>query len=131
MVGAIGRLLAVGGIVIAGGRAVKGIRCVIDTENDPAEISLDENVTREDLHPADQFERFRELAEDRGWEVRSSHVADLGRPLASSCDLPLRNPITGTTGWCARASGGHAAAAPPSSMMNSRRFSWPSCIHCP
>ena len=43
------------------------IRCVIDTENDPAEISLDENVTREDLHPADQFERFRELAEDRGW----------------------------------------------------------------
>jgi hypothetical protein len=46
MVGAIGRLLAVGGIVIAGGRAVKGIRCVIDTENDPAEISLDENVTR-------------------------------------------------------------------------------------
>ncbi|MFZ5747127.1 MAG: ParB N-terminal domain-containing protein [Pseudomonadota bacterium] len=43
------------------------IRCVIDTENDPAEISLDENVTREDLHPADQFERFHELAEDRGW----------------------------------------------------------------
>jgi ParB family chromosome partitioning protein len=43
------------------------IRCVIDKENDPAEISLDENVTREDLHPADQFERFRELAEDRGW----------------------------------------------------------------
>jgi ParB family transcriptional regulator, chromosome partitioning protein len=43
------------------------IRCVIDTTNDPAEISLDENVTREDLHPADQFERFRELAENRGW----------------------------------------------------------------
>ncbi|UHD45476.1 ParB/RepB/Spo0J family partition protein [Aureimonas altamirensis] len=43
------------------------IRCVIDTANDAAEISLDENVTREDLHPADQFERFRELAEDRGW----------------------------------------------------------------
>ena len=43
------------------------IRCVIDTANDPAEISLDENVTREDLHPADQFERFRELAETRGW----------------------------------------------------------------
>lgn len=42
------------------------IRCVIDTANDVAEISLDENVTREDLHPADQFERFRELAEDRG-----------------------------------------------------------------
>ncbi|PJR91723.1 chromosome partitioning protein ParB [Ochrobactrum sp. 695/2009] len=43
------------------------IRCVIDTTNDAAEISLDENVTREDLHPADQFERFRELSEDRGW----------------------------------------------------------------
>ena len=43
------------------------IRCVIDTANDAAEISLDENVTREDLHPADQFERFRELSEDHGW----------------------------------------------------------------
>lgn len=43
------------------------IRCVIDTANDPAEISLDENITREDLHPADQFERFHELAEKRGY----------------------------------------------------------------
>ncbi|RTM03401.1 MAG: chromosome partitioning protein ParB [Hyphomicrobiales bacterium] len=43
------------------------IRCVIDTANDAAEISLDENVTRENLHPADEFERFRELAENRGW----------------------------------------------------------------
>lgn len=43
------------------------IRCVLDTENDAAEISLDENVTREAMHPADQFERFRELAENRGW----------------------------------------------------------------
>lgn len=43
------------------------IRCVIDTANDAAEISLDENVTRENLHPADEFERFRELSEDRGW----------------------------------------------------------------
>lgn len=42
-------------------------RCVIDTVNDAGEISLDENVTREDLSPADQFERFRELAETRGW----------------------------------------------------------------
>ena len=44
-----------------------GFGCVIDIANDAAEISLDENVTREDLHPADQFERFRELSEDRGW----------------------------------------------------------------
>ena len=43
------------------------IRCVIDTVNDASEISLDEHVTREDLSPADQFERFRELAETRGW----------------------------------------------------------------
>ncbi|MEN5300294.1 ParB N-terminal domain-containing protein [Brucella sp. TWI559] len=43
------------------------VRCVIDTVNDASEISLDENVTREDLSPADQFERFRELAETRGW----------------------------------------------------------------
>ncbi len=32
------------------------IRCVIDTTNDPHEISLDENVSRENMHPADQFE---------------------------------------------------------------------------
>lgn len=43
------------------------MRCVIDTVNDPAEISLDENVTREAMHPADQFEAFSELAEHRGW----------------------------------------------------------------
>jgi ParB family transcriptional regulator, chromosome partitioning protein len=44
-----------------------GIRCVLDTENNPQEISLDENVTRAAMHPADQFEAFRELAENRGW----------------------------------------------------------------
>jgi ParB family chromosome partitioning protein len=43
------------------------IRCVIDTTNDPHEISLDENVTREAMHPADQFEAFRDLAEQKGW----------------------------------------------------------------
>lgn len=43
------------------------VRCVLDTVNDAAEISLDENVTREAMHPADQFERFRELADNRGW----------------------------------------------------------------
>lgn len=43
------------------------IRCVIDTANDAFEISLDENVTRTDLLPADQFEAFRELAEHRGY----------------------------------------------------------------
>lgn len=42
------------------------VRCVVDLSNDPHEISLDENVTRSGLHPADQFEAFRRLAEDRG-----------------------------------------------------------------
>lgn len=43
------------------------IRCIIDTANDAFEISLDENVTRENMHPADQFEAFKKLAEDRGF----------------------------------------------------------------
>jgi hypothetical protein len=40
----------------------------------------------------------------------------------SSSDLALRNPITGIAGCCPRAVRGHAAA-PPSSVMKSRRFS--------
>ncbi|WP_407975891.1 ParB/RepB/Spo0J family partition protein [Brucella pseudogrignonensis] len=47
----------------------EAIRCVLDTANDPQEISLDENVTRANMHPADQFEAFRELADNRGWGV--------------------------------------------------------------
>lgn len=42
------------------------VRCVLDLTNDPHEISLDENVTRSDMHPADQFEAFKRLAEERG-----------------------------------------------------------------
>jgi ParB family chromosome partitioning protein len=42
------------------------IRCIVDTANDPHEISLGENVTRENMHPADQFEAFKRLAEERG-----------------------------------------------------------------
>jgi ParB family chromosome partitioning protein len=45
------------------------VRCVLDTANDPFEISLDENVTRSDMHPADQFEAFQRLAEERGWSA--------------------------------------------------------------
>ncbi|ALJ12388.1 ParB/RepB/Spo0J family partition protein [Sphingopyxis macrogoltabida] len=48
-------------------KKTQAIRCYLDTENDPAEISLDENVTREAMHPADQFERFRELSDNKGW----------------------------------------------------------------
>ncbi|MEE4452061.1 ParB/RepB/Spo0J family partition protein [Novosphingobium resinovorum] len=43
------------------------VRCWLDTQNDPSEISLDENVTRTPMHPADQFERFAELSNDKGW----------------------------------------------------------------
>ena len=43
------------------------VRVVVDTENDAHEISLDENVTREAMHPADQFEAFRRLAEEKGY----------------------------------------------------------------
>ncbi|MGA0606582.1 ParB/RepB/Spo0J family partition protein [Phenylobacterium sp. VNQ135] len=47
-------------------RKAEPVRCVVDTCNDAHEISLDENVTRSDMHPADQFEAFRRLAEERG-----------------------------------------------------------------
>ena len=43
------------------------IRVRVDTINDPHEISLDENVTRTGMHPADQFEAFRDLAERHGY----------------------------------------------------------------
>jgi ParB family chromosome partitioning protein len=43
------------------------IRCVVDLAHDPQEISLDENVTRSDMHPADQFEAFRDLAARKAW----------------------------------------------------------------
>ncbi|WP_316174389.1 ParB/RepB/Spo0J family partition protein [Bradyrhizobium sp. SZCCHNRI1073] len=43
------------------------IRCIVDTVNDAHEISLDENVTRENMHPADQFEAFKKLADERGF----------------------------------------------------------------
>lgn len=45
------------------------IRCLIDTAHDAFEISLDENVTRFSMHPADQFEAFRQLADTKGWSA--------------------------------------------------------------
>lgn len=41
------------------------IRCIVDTKHDAHEISLDENVTRTAMHPADQFEAFQRLADER------------------------------------------------------------------
>jgi ParB family chromosome partitioning protein len=43
------------------------IRCVVETVLDAHEISLDENVTRSNMHPADEFEAFREMAERQGF----------------------------------------------------------------
>lgn len=43
------------------------VKVTVDTENDAHEISLDENITREAMHPADQFEAFRKLADERGY----------------------------------------------------------------
>ena len=40
----------------------------------------------------------------------------------SLAEAPLRNPITGIFDCCAPAASGHASAAPPSSVMNVRRF---------
>lgn len=43
------------------------VRCVVDTTNDPAEVSMDENLSRETMHPADQFEAFKDLSERKGY----------------------------------------------------------------
>lgn len=62
-----GRRLAL--LLLAKRKVVKKaepVRCVVDLTNDPHEISLDENVTRFRMHPADEFEAFREQAERRG-----------------------------------------------------------------
>ena len=48
-------------------KKTEAVRCRVDTTNDPHEISLDENVTRTGMHPADQFEAFRDLAERKGY----------------------------------------------------------------
>ena len=54
---------------------------------------------------------------------RSGHGGNACNALAyrSGAALP-RNPITAIAGCCARAPSGHVAAAPPTSVMNSRRF---------
>lgn len=48
-------------------RRTHPVRVTVDADNDAHEISLDENVTREAMHPADQFEAFRRLGEETGW----------------------------------------------------------------
>lgn len=43
------------------------VRVIVNVDNDAHEISLDENITREAMHPADQFEAFKRLADERGY----------------------------------------------------------------
>jgi len=43
------------------------VRVIVDAENDAHEISLDENMTREAMHPADQFEAFQRLSVEKGY----------------------------------------------------------------
>jgi len=43
------------------------VRCVVDVANNPHEISLDENLTRFAMHPADQFEAFQRLVDEQGF----------------------------------------------------------------
>jgi len=65
--------------VVAGGRRLKALQqlakagdlqatfpvpCSINDANNATELSLAENVMREDMHPADQFEAFRSLIDD-------------------------------------------------------------------
>ena len=61
------------------------VRCWLDTANDPSEVSLDENVTRTPMHPADQFERFAELsATGDGVRKRSARGSACRRAWSSS-----------------------------------------------
>lgn len=48
-------------------RRTEPVRCIVRIKDEAIEVSLDENVTRTDMHPADQFEAFRALSEERGW----------------------------------------------------------------
>ncbi|MFA4900553.1 MAG: ParB N-terminal domain-containing protein [Brevundimonas sp.] len=43
------------------------VRVIVDAQNDAHEISLDENITREAMHPADQFEAFKRLADEKAY----------------------------------------------------------------
>ena len=72
--------------------------------------------------------RFQGVARRMGGHRRSALLATRGKPGTRtsvekvSADWAFRRPITGIAGCYARALSGHAAAAPPSSVMNSRRL---------
>ncbi len=58
------------------------VRCLLDGDSDAFEVSLDENVTRFAMHPADQFEAFKELSERRNWSAEEIAIRfGIGAPL--------------------------------------------------
>jgi ParB family transcriptional regulator, chromosome partitioning protein len=56
-------------LLLAKQRVIKpthAVRCTVDTDHDPFEISLAENAVRAPMHPADQFDAFYDLHTRKG-----------------------------------------------------------------
>ena len=88
--------------VVAGGQRLKALMqlakegdikstyrvpCKIEKGDlDPAELSLAENVMREDMHPADKFEAFRDLV-DKGVPTAdiAARFGNLDKATCSNC----------------------------------------------
>lgn len=77
-------------------RKTHAVRCILDTDNDPGELSLAENVVRVPMHPADQFAAFKDQQDRRGlsaeeiaarFGVRPQIVRQRLRLGAASADL--------------------------------------------
>lgn len=66
------------------------IRCMLDTAHDGREISLAENVIRTAMHPADQFEAFRDLI-DAGQSIEEVAARFGVTPLVVARRLKLAN----------------------------------------
>lgn len=66
------------------------IRCMLDTDHDGREISLAENVIRSNMHPADQFEAFRDLI-DAGRSIEDVAARFGVTPLVVARRLKLAN----------------------------------------
>jgi len=76
------------------------IRCVLDTEH-AHEISLAENVIRSAMHPADEYEAFALLHNDKGM----GHIPSVGRQGGYRPQGPkgvLRGFLQGDRGRCRR-----------------------------
>jgi ParB family chromosome partitioning protein len=67
-----------------------GIPCLIDSEHDARAVSLAENVIRDAMHPADQFEAFRQLI-DAGRSIEDVAAEFSVSPLVVQRRLKLAN----------------------------------------